>query len=46
MALAEKLLLVRTRDGFTAPLRANETQRVFERRRGKWNIVLKARQMG
>jgi len=45
-ALAEKLLLVRTRDGFTAPLRANETQRAFELRRGKWNIVLKARQMG
>ena len=46
MALAEKLLLVRTREGWTAPLRANEAQRLFERRRGKRNIVLKARQMG
>ena len=46
MALAEKLLLVRTREGWTAPLKANETQQAFELLRGKRNIVLKARQMG
>jgi len=46
MALAEKLLLVRTREGWTAPLKANRAQRAFERRRGGRNIVLKARQMG
>ncbi len=46
MALAEQLLLVRTREGWTAPLRANAAQRAFERRRGERNIVLKARQMG
>jgi hypothetical protein len=46
MALAEQLLLVRTREGWTAPLRANAVQRAFERRRGERNIVLKARQMG
>ena len=46
MALAEKLLLVRTREGRTAPLKANLAQREFEQRRGDRNIVLKARQMG
>jgi hypothetical protein len=46
MALAERLLRVRTREGGTATLKANETQRAFERRRGERNIVLKARQMG
>jgi hypothetical protein len=46
MLLAEKMLLVRTREGWTAPLRANGAQSAFERRRGKRNIVLKARQMG
>ena len=46
MALAGGLLRVRTRDGCTAPLRANATQRAFEQRRGARNIVLKARQMG
>ena len=46
MALAELLLQVRTREGRTAPLRANAAQRAFERRRGERNIVLKARQMG
>jgi len=46
MALAAKLLLVRSREGWTAPLRANAVQRAFERRRGQRNIVLKARQMG
>lgn len=44
--LAENLLLVRTRDGWTAPLKANAAQLAFERRRGRRNIVLKARQMG
>ncbi len=46
MALAEQLLLVRTREGRPAPLKANAAQRAFERRRGERNIVLKARQMG
>jgi hypothetical protein len=46
MALAEKLLLVRTREGWTAPLKANPSQKRFERNRGLRNIVLKARQMG
>ena len=45
-ALAENLLLVRTREGWTAPLKANAMQRSFERRRGGRNIVLKARQLG
>ncbi|HUV69069.1 MAG TPA: hypothetical protein VMW15_05360 [Terracidiphilus sp.] len=46
MVLAEKLLQVRTREGGTAPLKANVAQQAFERRRGERNIVLKARQMG
>jgi hypothetical protein len=46
MALAEQLLRVRTREGRTAPLKANAAQRAFEQRRGERNIVLKARQMG
>jgi hypothetical protein len=46
MALAEQLLLVRTREGRPAPLRANAVQRAFEQQRGQRNIVLKARQMG
>jgi hypothetical protein len=46
MMLAERLLLVRTKEGWTAPLKANAVQRAFERRRGARNIVLKARQMG
>jgi len=46
MALAQHLLLVRTREGWTAPLQANAAQRAFERQRGERNIVLKARQMG
>lgn len=46
MALASHLLLVRTRDGWTAPLKPNPVQRAFELRRGQRNIVLKARQMG
>jgi hypothetical protein len=46
IALAEQLLRVRTREGRTAPLKANAAQRAFEQRRGGRNIVLKARQMG
>jgi len=46
MALAEKLLVVRTRTGRPGMLQANDVQRAFEMRRGKKNIVLKARQMG
>ncbi len=46
VALAAGLLRVRTRDGRTAPLRANAVQTAFELRRGCRNIVLKARQMG
>ena len=46
MALAEELLKVRTREGITAPLKANMVQRTFECLRGERNIVLKARQVG
>jgi hypothetical protein len=46
MALAERLLPVRRRDGKPALLKANAVQQAFELRRGKRNIVLKARQMG
>ncbi|MDE3187680.1 MAG: terminase [Acidobacteriota bacterium] len=46
IALARGLLRVRTRDGSTQPLRANGVQQAFEQRRGRRNIVLKARQMG
>ena len=46
MALAEELLLVRAREGRPAHLKANAAQQAFELRRGKRNIVLKARQMG
>jgi hypothetical protein len=46
MELAAQFLKVRTREGRTAALSANGAQREFERRRGKRNIVLKARQMG
>ena len=45
-ALAAQLLRVRTREGRTAALKANAAQNEFERRRGRHNIVLKARQMG
>ena len=44
--LAGTLLKVRTRVGTFAPLRPNRAQQEFERRRGRSNIVLKARQMG
>ena len=46
MALAERLLVVRTREGRPGKLKANKVQRVFENKRGQRNIVLKARQMG
>ncbi|HVX56277.1 MAG TPA: hypothetical protein VHA37_00975 [Candidatus Saccharimonadales bacterium] len=39
-------LKVRDRHGRVRPLEANAVQRAFEERRGQWNIVLKARQMG
>jgi len=44
--LAERLLWVRDREGKARRLRANAVQRQFEQRRGRLNIVLKARQMG
>ncbi len=45
-ALAERLLVVRTREGRPGKLKANKVQRAFEKMRGQRNIVLKARQMG
>ena len=44
--LAERLLVVRTREGRPGKLKANKVQRAFENKRGQRNIVLKARQMG
>ena len=44
--LAARLLRVRDRNGCLRPLLANPAQRSFEARRGRRNIVLKARQMG
>jgi hypothetical protein len=44
--IAGELLKVRDREGKEQPLRANAVQEEFERRRGRRNIVLKARQMG
>ena len=46
MEVADSWLRVRDREGNEAPLRANVVQREFERRCGRQNIVLKARQMG
>jgi hypothetical protein len=43
---AQSLLWVRDRGGLTQQLIANPMQRRFEERRGRTNIVLKARQMG
>jgi hypothetical protein len=40
------MLLVRTREGKPAQLKANRVQQEFELWRGEQNIVLKARQMG
>ena len=44
--LAAEWLRVRDRSGRSVPLLANAAQRAFEERRGRQNIVLKARQMG
>ncbi len=44
--LAGSLLRVRDREGRIRPLQANKAQQWFEERRGRHNIVLKARQMG
>ena len=44
--LSGALLRVRSRSGAILPLVPNQAQREFERRRGRRNIVLKARQMG
>ena len=46
LMISAKLLKVRDRQGFLRPLAPNAAQREFERRRGRQNIVLKARQMG
>jgi hypothetical protein len=46
VALAEELLMVRSRNGRAVKLTANAVQKEFEKRRGRQNIVLKARQMG
>lgn len=46
LRLAEEYLVVRNKAGRLQPLRANQAQRSFEERRGRENIVLKARQMG
>lgn len=43
---ARNLLRIRTREGQLKRLIANPAQRAFEERRGRQNIVLKARQMG
>jgi hypothetical protein len=43
---ATSWLRVRDREGSETALQANVVQREFERRRGRQNIVLKARQMG
>ncbi len=44
--LSAALLRVRDREGVERVLAANAAQRAFEQRRGRQNIVLKARQMG
>lgn len=46
MWLTRVLLRVRDRNGSMVPLKANSVQRLYERRRSRKNIVLKARQMG
>ncbi len=46
IAMAQKLLKVRDREGNETPLIANKAQREFEKERKQRNIVLKARQMG
>ena len=44
--LAEELLRIRDRSGKESPLIANAVQALFEQKRDRRNIVLKARQMG
>lgn len=44
--LAQALLRVRDRRGEIVPLEANPAQKSYEARKGRQNIVLKARQMG
>ncbi len=44
--LAEYLLKVRGKDGLLRPLSPNRVQQEYEARRGRQNIVLKARQLG
>jgi hypothetical protein len=44
--MIERVVRVRDRNGRVVPLRANAAQRRFEERRGRENVVLKARQMG
>ena len=46
VGMAETWICVRGRDGVLQPLEANAAQKEYERRRGRNNIVLKARQMG
>jgi hypothetical protein len=46
MRTATEWLRVRDREGSLVPLVANAAQRSFEEKRGRQNIVLKARQMG
>jgi len=46
LRLAERWLRVRDRSGRNVPLVPNRVQQEYERRRGRRNIVLKARQMG
>lgn len=46
IVLASQLLKVRGRTGQTVALAANRAQRAYEERRGRSNIVLKARQLG
>jgi hypothetical protein len=46
VTIAANLLKVRDREGHLQPLAANAAQRRLEERRGRRNIVLKARQMG
>ena len=46
LEIASNWLRVRDREGHLQPLVANAAQRRFEERRGRQNVVLKARQMG
>lgn len=46
MWLAGALLRIRDRKGNIVPLEANTAQQAYEQRRGRQNIILKARQMG